>query len=277
MTPVPLYWGRIHLFAYPKPLINPGRYRIRYNFLTSLISRTSHPLCAFALNLSRKLQALPMTLQSSQTNWEQKTLHPTLSRFPERKPDFQTSSGISVPRLLTPSRRGQLHRKIRFPRRIPLHARCPADHVPRPFLDDAAVRRIRHRRGLERSATATCFRAGPDRPLRRLRPPDADRLRLPTTRWPRRRGRQGRRRDRSSIEDMLTFFRDIPLDKVSRPAMTINATAGVHPARSMYIAVGKRQGVEPTNKLARHDPERHPQGVHRPRHLHLSPPPPRCG
>jgi methylmalonyl-CoA mutase N-terminal domain/subunit len=46
----------------------------------------------------------------------------------------------------------------------------------------------------------------------------------------------------SSIEDMETLFREIPLDKVST-SMTINAPAAV--LLALYIAVGKRQGVSP--------------------------------
>jgi methylmalonyl-CoA mutase N-terminal domain/subunit len=46
----------------------------------------------------------------------------------------------------------------------------------------------------------------------------------------------------SSLEDMETLFRGIPLDKVST-SMTINAPATV--LLAMYIAVGRKQGVEP--------------------------------
>jgi methylmalonyl-CoA mutase N-terminal domain/subunit len=46
----------------------------------------------------------------------------------------------------------------------------------------------------------------------------------------------------SSLEDMQLLFRDIPLDKVST-SMTINAPAAV--LLALYIAVAKRQGVEP--------------------------------
>jgi methylmalonyl-CoA mutase N-terminal domain/subunit len=46
----------------------------------------------------------------------------------------------------------------------------------------------------------------------------------------------------SSLEDMETLFREIPLDRVST-SMTINAPAAV--LLAMYIAVAKRQGVEP--------------------------------
>ncbi|MBE0431539.1 MAG: methylmalonyl-CoA mutase family protein [Dehalococcoidia bacterium] len=45
-----------------------------------------------------------------------------------------------------------------------------------------------------------------------------------------------------SLRDMEVLFRGIPLDKVST-SMTINATAPV--LLAMYIALGKRQGVEP--------------------------------
>jgi methylmalonyl-CoA mutase N-terminal domain/subunit len=46
-----------------------------------------------------------------------------------------------------------------------------------------------------------------------------------------------------SLRDMEILFQDIPLDKVST-SMTINATAPI--LLAMYIALGKKQGVEPT-------------------------------
>jgi methylmalonyl-CoA mutase N-terminal domain/subunit len=46
----------------------------------------------------------------------------------------------------------------------------------------------------------------------------------------------------SSLEDMETLFRGIPLDKVST-SMTINSTAAI--LLSLYIAAAKRQGVDP--------------------------------
>ncbi len=47
----------------------------------------------------------------------------------------------------------------------------------------------------------------------------------------------------SSIEDMLTCFKDIPLDKVST-SMTINSTAST--LLSLYISVAESQGVSPS-------------------------------
>ncbi len=46
-----------------------------------------------------------------------------------------------------------------------------------------------------------------------------------------------------SIEDMLTLFNGIPLDRVTT-SMTINATAAV--LLAMYVAVGKDQGIDPS-------------------------------
>jgi len=47
-----------------------------------------------------------------------------------------------------------------------------------------------------------------------------------------------------SLRDMEILFQDIPLDKVST-SMTINATAPI--LLAMYIALGRKQGVEPAN------------------------------
>ena len=77
--------------------------------------------------------------------------------------------------------------------RVPVHARRPAHDVPRPPLDDAPVRRLRDRRGDERALPLPA-RAGPDRPVGRLRPADPDGLRLRRARGGGR-GRPGRRAD----------------------------------------------------------------------------------
>ncbi|NPA92458.1 MAG: methylmalonyl-CoA mutase, partial [Chloroflexi bacterium] len=41
-------------------------------------------------------------LKKAQARWEKEVLEPALRRFPERKKEFTTSSGIPVPRLLLP-------------------------------------------------------------------------------------------------------------------------------------------------------------------------------
>jgi methylmalonyl-CoA mutase len=68
-----------------------------------------------------------------------------------------------------------------------------------------------------------------------------------------------------SVEDMKILFDGIPLDKVS-VSMTMNGA--VLPVLAGYVVAAEEQGVRRTS--CRDHPERHPQGVHGPQHLHLS-------
>ena len=68
-----------------------------------------------------------------------------------------------------------------------------------------------------------------------------------------------------TLDDMRTAFDGIPLDEVST-SMTINAPAAV--LLLLYELVAEEQGVE-SQAAAGDRPERHPQGVHRARELHL--------
>ena len=68
-----------------------------------------------------------------------------------------------------------------------------------------------------------------------------------------------------TLDDMRTAFDGIPLDEVST-SMTINAPAAV--LLLLYELVAEEQGIE-SQQAQRHGAERHPQGVHRPRELHL--------
>ena len=69
-----------------------------------------------------------------------------------------------------------------------------------------------------------------------------------------------------TVDDMHALLDGIPLDTVST-SMTINATAAT--LLAMYIVVAEERGIR-ARQAERHDPERHPQGVHRARHVHLS-------
>ena len=71
-----------------------------------------------------------------------------------------------------------------------------------------------------------------------------------------------------SLDDMRTLFDGIPLDQVST-SMTINAPAAL--LLLMYQIVAEEQGAD-LRTAGRDDPERRPQGVHRPGHLHLPAP-----
>ena len=71
-------------------------------------------------------------------------------------------------------------------------------------------------------------------------------------------GREGVAVD--TVDDMETLFDGIALDQVT-VSMTINAPAAIMLA--FYVVAAERQGVSP-GPARRHDPDRHPQGVHRP-------------
>ena len=85
-------------------------------------------------------------------------------------------------------------------------------------------------------------------------------------------GREGVAVD--SLDDMETLFDGIPLDEVST-SMTINAPGARCCSRSTS-RVGEQQGV-PRGEAARHDPERHAQGVHRAEGVDLPAASRRCG
>ena len=120
-----------------------------------------------------------------QERWHKQTVAPALARFPGTEGRVHHRLRRSRAAAVHASRRfDRLPARPRVPRRVPLHPRRPADHVPRPVLDHAPVRRLRHRRGVQRSATATCWsRARPASPS-----PSTCRPRwatTPTTRSPR--------------------------------------------------------------------------------------------
>ena len=106
--------------------------------------------------------------------------------------------------------------------------------------------------------------AGRQRPERRLRPADADGLRLrpPAGRRrgrPRRRGHRLARRHGGAVR-RHPARRGLDVDDDQRD--------GDHPAGALRRAWPRRQGVDARDAVG-HDPERHPQGVRRARHLHL--------
>ena len=127
-------------------------------------------------------------------------------------------------------------RDLGLPRRVPLHARHPADDVPRPAVDDAAVRRVRHGGGVEPryryllSQGVNGLSVAFDLPTQigydSDHPLAAGEV-----------GRVGVAID--SIEDMAALFDGIPLDRVST-SMTINATAII--LLALYVAVGEAPG-----------------------------------
>ena len=122
----------------------------------------------------------------------------------------------------------------------------PTD-VPRPALDDAAVRRLRHRRGHQRALQVPAG-AGPDRPLGRLRLPDPDGLRLRSSAL-RGRGRQVRRGDLSpwpTWRRSSTAFRStrcLDLDDDQRARRRSSSASTSPPPKSRASPIAKLQGT----------------------------------
>jgi methylmalonyl-CoA mutase N-terminal domain/subunit len=180
-----------------------------------------------------------MTLKDEQKRWEEGVLNPTLKRFPERKPEFYTTSGFPLPHLLTPTDEGPDYlEQLGFPGEYPFTRGVqPSMYrgrlwTMRQYAGYASAeesnRRYRYLLGQGQTGLSVAF----DLPTQIGY--DADE--------PIAMGEVGKVGvSISCLEDMETLFREIPLGKVST-SMTINAPASI--LLAMYIAVARRQGVE---------------------------------
>ncbi len=163
-----------------------------------------------------------------------------LKKSPERKAAFQTSAGISVPPLLTPADPDPDYmEKLGFPGEYPFTRGVqPSMYRGRLWTmrqyagyATAEASNWRYRYLLEQGQTGLSVAF--DLPTQIGYDAD-DPLALGEV------GKVGV--SISSLEDMAILFNQIPLDKVST-SMTINAPASI--LLAMYIAVAKKQGVEP--------------------------------
>ncbi len=179
-------------------------------------------------------------LPEEKKRWEKETLEPVLKRFPERKEHFVTSSGIPLPRVKLPENEDDIHymEKLGFPGEYPYTRGVqPTMYrgrfwTMRQYAGYASAedsnRRYRYLLAQGQTGLSVAF----DLPTQIGY--DAD--------DPMAMGEVGKVGvSISTLNDMETLFRGIPLDKVST-SMTINAPAAV--LLAMYIAVAKRQGVE---------------------------------
>jgi len=170
--------------------------------------------------------------------WEEQVLNPLLERFPERREEFHTSSHIPVPRLLIPPDDDPDYLdQLGFPGEYPFTRGVQPSMYRGRFwtmrqyagFASAEESNRRYRYLLEQGQTGLSVAF--DLPTQIGY--DAD--------DPIAAGEVGKVGvSISSLEDMETLFKDIPLDKVST-SMTINAPAAI--LLAMYIAVAKRQGV----------------------------------
>jgi len=184
-----------------------------------------------------------MTLDEEKRRWEEEILKPTIERYPERKTNFQTLSGIPLPPLLTPPDPDpDYQEKLNFPGEYPFTRGVqPTMYRGRLWTmrqyagyatAEESNRRYRYLLRQGQTGLSVAF----DLPTQiGYDADDASAL-----------GEVGKVGvSISSLEDMETLFGEIPLDKVST-SMTINAPASI--LLAMYIAVAKKQGVD-TRKL----------------------------
>jgi methylmalonyl-CoA mutase N-terminal domain/subunit len=171
--------------------------------------------------------------------WEATTLHKTLSRFPERRSRFETESGIPVERLYTPE-----DVETDYVRDLGFAGDYPFTRGVQPTMYRGRFWTMRQYAGF---GTAEETNARYKYLLEHGQTGLSVAFDLPT--------QIGYDADDSvaegevgkvgvsisSLADMETLFDDIPLDRVST-SMTINAPATV--LLAMYIAVGKKQGVD---------------------------------
>lgn len=172
-------------------------------------------------------------------NWYEKFYKPVTQKYPERKKEFKTSSGIPIPPITPPDEtRTGYDEELGYPGEYPfIRGVQPTMYRGRLWtmrqyagFSSAEESNKRYRFLLEQGQTGLSVAF--DLPTQIGYDAD-DPIALGEV------GKVGV--SISSIEDVETLFSQIPLDKVST-SMTINAPAAV--LLAMYIAVAKRQGVD---------------------------------
>ncbi|MGD2027768.1 MAG: methylmalonyl-CoA mutase family protein [Anaerolineales bacterium] len=181
-----------------------------------------------------------MSLKYKKERWEEETLQPNLERFSARKQEFKTSSEIPLDPLYTPSlTEEEYEQKIGFPGEYPFTRGIhPAMYRSRLWTmrqyagyasAEESNRRYRYLLAQGQTGLSVAF----DLPTQIGYDAD-DTISAGEV------GKVGV--SISSIEDMETLFKEIPLEQVST-SMTINAPAAI--LLAMYIAVAKKQGADP--------------------------------
>ncbi len=177
-----------------------------------------------------------MDLKDRKAKWEEEVLKPLTSRYPERKEVFRTPSNLPLPDVAIPEEFDYLE-KLGFPGEYPFTRGVqPTMYrgrlwTMRQYAGFATAEESNERYRYLLSQGQTGLSVAFDLPTQIGY--DAD--------DPMATGEVGKVGvSISSIRDMETLFREIPLDRVST-SMTINAPAAV--LLAMYIAVAKKQGV----------------------------------
>ncbi len=177
-----------------------------------------------------------MDFDAERKRWEEITLQPVLNKSPERKDEFDTPSGIELPRVALP-RDFDYMEKLGFPGEYPFTRGVqPTMYrgrfwTMRQYAGYASAEESNQRYRYLLQQGQTGLSVAFDLPTQIGYDAD-DPMALGEV------GKVGV--SISSLRDMEQLFKEIPLDKVST-SMTINAPAAI--LLAMYIAVAKRQGV----------------------------------
>ena len=176
-------------------------------------------------------------IESSFNQWEEGPLKKVLSKYPERKQEFTSTSEIQMPRVALPGERDYLS-ELGFPGQYPFTRGVQPTMYRGRFWTmrqyagyaSAEESNARYRYLLEQGQTGLSVAF--DLPTQIGYDSDD----------PIASGEVGKVGVAiSSLRDMALLFEGIPLDKVST-SMTINAPAAV--LLAMYIALARQQGVE---------------------------------
>ena len=177
-----------------------------------------------------------MDFDAERKLWEETTLQQVLNKSPERKDEFDTPSGIELPRVALPQDFDYME-KLGFPGEYPFTRGVqPTMYrgrfwTMRQYAGYASAEESNQRYRYLLQQGQTGLSVAFDLPTQIGYDSD-DPMALGEV------GKVGV--SISSLRDMEQLFTEIPLDKVST-SMTINAPAAI--LLAMYIAVAKRQGV----------------------------------
>ena len=185
-----------------------------------------------------------MSFDNEQKRWEEQTRKPVLKRFPERKQEFCTPSGIPLPPILTPQDQGPGYlEQLGFPGEYPFTRGVQPTMYRGRFWTmrqyagyaSAEESNRRYRYLLEQGQTGLSV----DFDLPTQMGYDSDDPRVAGEV-----GRVGMAVD--SLRDFEIAFKDIPLERIGS-GLTINAVACIMLA--MYQAVAEKSGY-PADKIS---------------------------
>ena len=180
-------------------------------------------------------------IQRAKGAWESQTLRKALDRLPERSPHFTTMSGIPLERLYTPLEMASVDylAALGFPGEYPFTRGVQPSMYRGRFWTmrqyagfgtaEESNQRYKYLLNQGQTGLSVAFDLPTQIGYDSDHPMAQDEV-----------GKVGVAID--SLQDMELLFDGIPLDKVST-SMTINATAAI--LLAFYVAVAKRQGVDP--------------------------------